>query len=98
MLSDRTLVRPEVDSAERQSAAGLVIPASAMGPNRLAWAEVMAIGENVRQVDVGQRVLYDPSDRAEVEIDGTSYVLLREKDIHAVSQERPEQDSAGLYL
>lgn len=98
MLNDRTLVRPDVDSSERQSAAGLVIPPSAKGPNRLAWAQVVAIGENVRQVDVGQRILYDPADRSEVEIDGTSYVLLREKDIHAVYQERPEEGSAGLYL
>ena len=68
MLHDRLLVEPETDSAERQSTAGLVIPATAVGPKRLAWATVVAKGEHVRQVDVGDRVLYDPEERAEVDL------------------------------
>jgi chaperonin GroES len=98
MLHDRLLVKPEVDSAERQSSAGLVIPATAVGPKRLGWAEVAAVGENVRQVAVGDRVLFDPDERAEVEIGGTQYVLLRERDVHAVSQAEAQGQKTGLYL
>ena len=47
MLHDRLLVDPEVDASERQSSAGLVIPATAVGPKRLAWAVVVAAGERV---------------------------------------------------
>lgn len=98
MLHDRLLVLPEVDSAERQSSAGLVIPATAVGPKRLGWARVAAAGENVRQVSVGDRILFDPEDKAEVEISGAHYVLLREKDVHAVSQVAQTGSKPGLYL
>ncbi len=98
MLHDRLLVLPEVDASERQSSAGLVIPATAVGPKRLAWAQVVATGENVRHVRRGDRVLFDPEERAEVELGGKSYVLLREKDVSAVSQPEESDGKTGLYL
>jgi chaperonin GroES len=98
MLHDRLLVEAEVDASERQSSAGLVIPATAVGPKRLAWAVVVAVGEHVRQVAVGDRVLFDPDERAEVELGGKDLVLLRERDVHAVSQEVDESGPTGLYL
>lgn len=98
MLHDRVLVHPEKDTTERQSSAGLVIPATAVGPKKLAWALVAALGDNVRQVRLGDRVLFDPEDRAEVDIAGTDYVLLREKDIHAVAQADESERPTGLYL
>jgi chaperonin GroES len=99
MLFDRLLVLPEVDSSERQSTAGLVIPATAVGPRRLAWATVVAKGEHVRQVGVGDRVLFDPEEKAEVEVAGKDYVLLRERDVHGVSQgDGKAADTMGLYL
>lgn len=98
MLFDRLLVQPEVDGSERQSAAGLVIPATAVGPKKLAWAVVVAKGEHVRQVTVGDRVLFDPEERAEVEVGGTDYVLLRERDVHGVSRSTQAGEATGLYL
>jgi len=97
MLFDRLLVAPEVDSAERRTSEGLVIPATAVGPKRLAWANVVAKGENVRLVKLGDRVLFDPEDRAEVDIGGANYVLLREKDIHGVTKVADDAGT-GLYL
>jgi len=47
---------------------------------------------------VGDRVLFDPDDRAEVELHGNDYVLLRERDVHAVAATRVEDDATGLYL
>ena len=65
---------------------------------RMHWAEVVAIGQNVRTVEIGDRVLFDPEDRSEVEVRGTDYVLLRERDLHAVAAERLNDGGAGLYL
>ena len=73
-------------------------PATAAVGKRLAWAAVVAIGQHVRQVEVGDRVLYDPEDRAEVELHGGQYVLLRERDIHAVAAPRVDDGQTGLYL
>ena len=99
MLHDRVLVSLDGDVGERRSSAGIVIPATAKMGKRLEWAEVVATGGHVRQVQVGDRVLFDPEDRSEVELHGTAYVLLRERDIHAVAAERLEDAGAtGLYL
>ncbi|MCE0485503.1 GroES family chaperonin [Ornithinimicrobium sediminis] len=98
MLHDRVLVSAEDEHAERRSGGGIVIPATASVGKRLAWARVVATGQNVRQVQIGDRVLFDPEDRAEVELATTSYVLLRERDIHAVAAERVEDGRTGLYL
>src|ERR1700759_3007923 len=99
MLHDRILVTMDSDVGERRSNAGIVIPATAQMGKRLAWAETVAIGVNVRAGPVGDRVLYDPEDRAEIELHGSSYVLLRERDIHALASERLDEAAApGLYL
>jgi chaperonin GroES len=98
MLHDRVLVSADVDGGERRSTAGILIPATATVGKRLAWAGVVAVGQNVRQVRVGDRVLFDPEDRAEVELHGSQYSLLRERDIHAVAAPRVEDGQTGLYL
>lgn len=98
MLHDRVLVSTDKDAGERRSGGGIVIPATAAVGKRLAWAEVVATGQNVRQVEIGDRVLFDPEDRAEVELASASYVLLRERDIHAVAASRVEDSGTGLYL
>ena len=98
MLHDRVLVRPEQDGAESRTAAGLVIPVTAVGPKRLSWGHVAAAGEHVRQVAVGDRVLYDPEEKPEVELGGEFFVLLRERDVHAVSQAAQDPGPTGMYL
>ena len=98
MLNDRVLVSSDGEGGERRSSAGIVIPATAAVGKRLAWAAVVAIGQHVRQIQVGDRVLYVPEERAEVELGGIQYVLLRERDIHAVAAPRVEDGQTGLYL
>jgi chaperonin GroES len=98
MLHDRVLVSTEGETGERRSGGGIVIPATVAIGRRLAWAHVVAAGANVRTVEVGDRVLFDPADRAEVEVRGKDYVLLRERDLHAVAAERLSDGQTGLYL
>lgn len=98
MLHDRLLVFLDGEEAERRSSAGIVIPATATMGKRLAWARVVAVGGNVRTIEAGDRVLFDPDDRAEVEVRGENYVLLRERDLHAVASERLADGQTGLYL
>jgi chaperonin GroES len=97
MLHDRVLVSME-NEGERRSGGGIVIPATASVGKRLAWATVVAVGASVRQVKVDDRVLFDPEDRAEVEIQSHDYVLLRERDLHAVAAPRVQDGQTGLYL
>lgn len=98
MLNDRILVKRGGDEGERKSTGGILIPATAQMSKRLAWAEVVGIGANVRAVQVGDRVLFNPEDNYEVEVQADDYVILRERDVHAVAAERLEEGSTGLYL
>lgn len=98
MLHDRVLVSTESESGERRSGGGILIPATVQMGRRLTWAKVVAIGASVRLVKLDDRVLFDPEDRAEVELRGESFVLLRERDLHAVAAERLQDGSTGLYL
>jgi chaperonin GroES len=97
MLHDRVLVREPREDGERRSSGGILIPATAQVSKRLVWAEVLAVGNHVRAVQTGDRVLFSPDDRFEVEISGAEYLLLRERDLHAVAAERNEENT-GLYL
>ena len=97
MLADRILVDLESDG-ERRSTGGILIPATAQMGKRLAWGEVVAVGPNVRAMEVGDHVLFNPEDRYEVEVRGADYIILRERDIHAVASKRLEEGSTGLYL
>jgi chaperonin GroES len=51
----------------------------------------------VRTVKIGDRVLFNPDDQFEVEIQGDSLIVMRERDIHALANERTEHGT-GLYL
>ena len=98
MLNDRILVNIDVPEGERRSTGGILIPATAQVGKRLTWAAVEAVGPNVRSIEIGDQVLFNPNDRYEVEVRGTDYIILRERDIHAVAAERLEEGSTGLYL
>ena len=99
LLTDRVLVSPAPGGeGERKSSGGILIPATAQLSKRLAWAEVVAVGPNVRAMQVGDRVLFNPEDRYEVEVRGEDYIILRERDVHAVAASRLGEASTGLYL
>jgi chaperonin GroES len=98
MLNDRVLVSTSGGEGERTSSGGILIPATAQMSKRLAWAEVVAVGPNVRAMEVGDRVLFNPEDRYEVEVRGDDYIILRERDVHAVAASRLAEASTGLYL
>ncbi len=98
LLHDRVMVRLDGAEGERRSGGGIVIPATAQVGRRLVWAGVVGVGANVRTIENGDRVLFEPEDRAEVELNGLTYVVLRERDVHAVAALRLQDGSTGLYL
>ena len=97
MTADRLLVRPSEEIGERKSRAGILIPATANVDRRLCWATVVAVGPTVRNVEEGDRVLFAPDAGYEVEIRGDEYLILRERDVHAVASTHAEGQT-GLYL
>lgn len=98
LLHDRLLVRVDAPDGERRSGGGILIPATAAVGKRLVWARAVATGPLVRGVEVGDLVLFEPEERSEVELRGVPYILLRERDVHAVAAARVSEDETGLYL
>ncbi|HYU16061.1 MAG TPA: co-chaperone GroES [Actinomycetota bacterium] len=98
LTSSRVLVKHPEAEGERRSKAGLLIPATAASVSRKCiWSEVVAVGPEVRGIEAGDRVLFLPDAGLDVEVLDEDYLLLRERDIHAVASERIEIQT-GLYL
>jgi chaperonin GroES len=98
LLHDRILVANGEGPGERKSGGGILIPATAAVGRRLDWARAVAVGPLVRSIQVGDRVLFEPEARAEVELRGIGYMMLRERDVHAVASARIDNSDTGLYL
>lgn len=97
VLGDRVLVRPPSDE-ERRSKGGILIPATAESVDRKGiWGETVGVGPHVRHVSVGDDVLYLPDDAIEVDVQGEAYLIVRERDVHAVASDRRD-GVMGLYL
>jgi chaperonin GroES len=45
----------------------------------------------------GDVVLYNPEECFEVEVQGDTYIILRERDLHAIASDRLDSGT-GLYL
>lgn len=97
VLGDRVLVAPP-DDAERRTKGGILIPATARSVDRKGiWGETLGVGPNVRQITTGDEILYLPEDAIEVDVQGESYLIVRERDVHAVASTQSDRGT-GLYL
>ncbi len=98
MTGDRVLVAPP-DGDERRTKAGILIPATAKSVDRKGiWGEVIGVGPHVRAIEVRDEVLYLPEDAIEVDVKGDAYLIVRERDVHAIASTRAEDGATGLYL
>ena len=99
LTGDRIVVE-NPDEGERTSRGGLLIPATAApAPKRCVWGEVLLVGPDVRTARTGDRILYLPQAGLEVELDGRDCLLLRERDVQAVSSSPDGKErQPGLYL
>jgi chaperonin GroES len=97
LTADRILVRIPDDS-ERKSKGGLLIPSTAATPvKRCIWSDVVLVGPETRNVRAGDQILFIPHSGLEVEWNGETFLLLRERDVQAVASERTDP-RPGQYL
>jgi len=68
-----------------------------LGATALAWTAACNDGASSPRPGASRQVLFSPEDRYEVEVGGTDYIMLRERDIHAVAASRIDGHT-GLYL
>ncbi|WP_303644323.1 co-chaperone GroES [uncultured Parabacteroides sp.] len=83
-LSDRVLILP--NPAEEKTAGGLIIPDTAK--EKPLAGKVVAVGpgtsEVKMEVSVGDQVLYGKYAGQELQIDGESYLIMKQNDILAI--------------
>lgn len=98
VTADRILCRGPGDE-DRRTKGGILIPATAKSADRRGvWAEVTEVGPLVRGVHGGDRVLVLPEAIVEVDVRGEVFLIVRERDVHAVASGERDAGSTGLYL
>jgi len=71
----------QAEEAQTKTAAGLYLPEkSAEKPKT---AKVIAVGKEVKQVKVGDRILYKSYSPTEVKVGADAYILVKEEDVLA---------------
>lgn len=79
-LADRLVaVREE---AENKTASGLYLPDAAK--EKPVVAKVTAVGKDVKEVKVGDRIVYKEYAPTELKADGQEFLVLKEEDVLAV--------------
>ena len=78
-LADRVVaVREE---AQTKTASGLYLPDNAKEKSSLAKVE--AIGPDVKDIKIGDKIIYKEYSTTELKINGTEYLIVKEEDVLA---------------
>ncbi len=79
-LADRVVAKRL--EAETKTASGLYLPESAKEKPQMG--EVLAVGKEVKEIKVGDQIVYKQYGPDEIKIDGQELLLLKEEDVLAV--------------
>lgn len=78
-LGDYVVVQQE--AAETKTASGLYLPNTAQEKPKIA--KVLAVGKNVKEVKVGDKVIFGGYSNTDIKHDGKDYILIKEENIYA---------------
>ena len=76
-LGDRVVAVRE--QAAEKTASGLYLPDNAK--EKPVMAKILAVGKEVKNVKVNDKILYKEYATTEIKIDGTEYLIVKEEDI-----------------
>lgn len=71
----------QAEEAETKTASGLYLPEKAAEKPKVA--KVLAVGKEVKQVKVGDRILYKSYSTTDVKVETETYILVKEEDVLA---------------
>lgn len=78
-LADYIVAQQE--EAESKTASGLYLPDKAQEKPKVA--KVLAVGKEVKEVKVGDKVIYGGYSNTEVKHNGQSYLIVKEENVYA---------------
>jgi chaperonin GroES len=67
--------------AQNKTASGLYLPEGAKEKSKVA--EVVAVGNGVKNVKTGDKIVYKEYSTSEIKIDGVEYIIVKEEDVLA---------------
>lgn len=79
-LGERVLVKTE--KAEEKTASGLFIPQTSQ--EKTQFAQIVAVGSEVKNINIGEKILHDKYAGTAIKIDNEDYLILEQKDVLAV--------------
>ena len=83
-LADRVLIKPA--AAEEKTVGGIIIPDTAK--EKPLKGDVIAVGNGTKDEDMvlktGDKVLYGKYAGTEIELDGETYLIMRQSDVLAI--------------
>jgi len=71
----------EAEEAATKTASGLFLPDNAQ--EKPKTAKVLAVGKDIKQVKVGDRIIYKSYSTTEVKVGSDEYILVKEEDVLA---------------
>jgi len=71
----------QAEAAESKTASGLYLPDNAQEKPKIA--KVLAVGKDVKQIKVGDKILYKTYSTTDVKVGSEEYILVKEEDILA---------------
>ncbi len=71
----------QAEEAQSKTASGLYLPDNAK--EKPKTAKIVATGKEVKQLKVGDRIIYKSYSPTEIKLDGTEYILVKEEDVLA---------------
>ena len=71
----------QAKAAQAKTASGLYLPDNAQEKPKIA--KVLAIGKDVKQIKVGDKILYKSYSTTDVKVGTEEYILVKEEDILA---------------
>jgi chaperonin GroES len=71
----------EAEKAETKTASGLYLPDKAQEKPKIA--KVVAVGKQVKEVKVGDRIIYKSYGPTDVKVGNDEYMLIKEEDVLA---------------
>jgi chaperonin GroES len=72
----------QAEEAQSKTASGLYIPEKSQEKPKIS--KVVAVGKEVKEVKVGDRIIYGGYSNTDVKHDGQDYMLIKEENIYAV--------------
>lgn len=79
-LADYVVASPEEPASK--TASGIYLPDKAAEKPQIA--KVLAVGKDVKQVKVGERIIHKSYSTTDVKLDSVHYTLIKEEDILAI--------------